>query len=95
MAPQFIDRGETYRALWQFRLDGAIDIERIAHAVDDTRFEDGCRACFCASGSARLAEAARPSRDGASGFAPGFGSPATGPLEGFASAGHMASKLAP
>src|SRR6478609_6376541 len=46
------------------------------------------------SGSVRLGGGGETSRDGAPGFASATGSPATGPVCNFASAGHIASKLA-
>ena len=40
MVAQFVDRGKSQRALRQFGFDRAVDIERIAHAVDDAGFQD-------------------------------------------------------
>src|SRR6476661_6142739 len=46
------------------------------------------------SGSVRFGGGGEASRNGAPGFASAAGSPATGPFCNFASAGHIASKLA-
>src|SRR5262245_35007554 len=46
VASQFVDRGETQRALWQFRLNGAVDIQGVTHAIDDPGLENGGRARF-------------------------------------------------
>src|SRR5262249_5140544 len=46
VAAQLVDRGKTQRALRQLRLDRTVDIERVAHAVDDAGLEDRDRARF-------------------------------------------------
>ena len=39
MSAQFVDRGKPHHAFGHLRLDRAIRIQRIGHAVDDARFE--------------------------------------------------------
>src|ERR1700688_1049508 len=40
VAAQLVDRGKAQYALRQFRFDRTVDIKRVAHAVDHTRFQD-------------------------------------------------------
>ena len=39
MRAQFVDRGEPHHAFGHLRLDRAVGIQRIGHAIDDARFE--------------------------------------------------------
>ncbi len=62
MAAQFIDRGKTQGALRQLGLDRTVDIERVAHPVDDPGLENRDRArLFRFRALGGLRECIRPS----------------------------------
>src|SRR5215510_12406523 len=44
MVTQFGNRPEAHRAMGKLRLNGAVGIERVGHAVDDSRLQDRNRA---------------------------------------------------
>ena len=50
MRAQFVDGGKAHHALGHLRLDRPVGVERIGHAVDDTRLEYGDRRLLLARG---------------------------------------------
>ena len=59
---QFVDRGEPHHAFGHLRLDRAVGIQRVGHAVDHTRFEDRHRRLILVARHRRIA--IRPRRSG-------------------------------